>query len=363
MNMTHIFRAGRIRRALGPLAAIALLTATATGVLAGPDPILSGGMFDQNQDLRFRWRSGAVPKDVIAIAIKAAAADATRSRGSKAATFTYDSDGPNQIGYGTGATCGVDGLACFSRDAPNGFGMWLREQGHVFDWGTLKWCQSYTTAPNGCYDAETIALDEFGHVEGLDHHVNRADNSDYSDAVVQKFSRTKPSAGWNAHAFGRCDVATLQMQYDVPSWTFDYSTCLDLSTVLTLSASSTSVAYGGTTTLTATLKVVDLDGYVRLGGNPISGRKVSLQRRPSGGTTWSTVATMSTGSASGTYVSSQKLQASAEFRAVFSAPSDEGLDNDTSGTIGVSVSGCSVPPCPQSAPVLLEDRAVAQPTE
>ena len=44
--------------------------------------------------------------------------------------------------------------------------MWFREQGRVFDWGTLEWCQMYTTAPNGCYDVETVALDEFGHVEG-----------------------------------------------------------------------------------------------------------------------------------------------------------------------------------------------------
>ena len=97
--------------------------------------------------------------------------------------------------------------------------MWLREQGHVFDWGTLKWCQAYTTAPNGCYDAETIALDEFGHVEGLNHHVNYSSDSDYDDAVVQTFSRTKPAAGWNRHTFGRCDVATLQVKYDVTSST------------------------------------------------------------------------------------------------------------------------------------------------
>ena len=100
--------------------------------------------------------------------------------------------GANPIGYGVGATCGVNGLACFTRDAPSGFTMWLREQGHVFDWGTLKWCQTYATAPNGCYDAETIALDEFGHVDGLGHHVNKDDDSDYLDAVVQTYSRTKP---------------------------------------------------------------------------------------------------------------------------------------------------------------------------
>ena len=106
--------------------------------------------------------------------------------------------------------------------------MWLREHGRVFDWGTLRWCQMYASPPNGCYDAETIALDEFGHIQGLDHHVNHSDDRDYLDAVVQTFSRTQPSSGWNMHVYGRCDVATLQLRYDVASWTTPYSTCLDL---------------------------------------------------------------------------------------------------------------------------------------
>ena len=70
-----------------------------------------------------------------------------------------------------------------------------------------------------------------GHVEAS-FHVNYDGSSDYRDAVVQTFSRTKPSAGWNAPAFGRCDIATLQMLYDMAAWTADYSTCLDLTTVL-----------------------------------------------------------------------------------------------------------------------------------
>ena len=103
--------------------------------------------------------------------------------------------GPSLIGYGAGATCGVNGLACFTRDVPDGFTMWFREQGHVFDWGTMKWCEAYASPPNGCYDAENIALDEFGHVEGLGHHDNFDSDSDYRDAVVQTYSRTKPAAG------------------------------------------------------------------------------------------------------------------------------------------------------------------------
>jgi hypothetical protein len=329
------------RSAIAFAAALVVIAFAASSAVAhGPDPTFSG-TFAANQELRFRWRAGSEPTAVIKAAIRDAAVDANDSRGSKAAIFTYDSGGPNAIGYGRGATCGVNGLACFTRDAPVGFTMWLREHGHVFDWGTLRWCQAYSTPPNGCYDAETIALDEFGHVEGLAHHVNFTDDSDYADAVVQTFSRTKPATGWNFHTFRRCDVASLQMLYDLVNTAAKYSTCLDLATILSLGASTTTIPKGGSMTLTASLKVVDADDYRKLGGNPVSGRTVTLQRRPAGGTTWTSVGTMSAGAAAGTYVLSQSPPGFTDYRAVFSTPSNEGINGATSPTVRVSIGACS----------------------
>src|SRR6476661_5769330 len=335
-------------RAVAFLAGVlsALLTAVPAAA-HGPDPVLGGSLWPQNQRLEFRWRSGAVPPAAIRTAILDAGADVGATRGSKAATYAYDPAGANPIGYGTGATCGVNGLACFSRSAPTGFFMWFREQGHVFDWGSLKWCQMYTTAPTGCYDAETIALDELGHVEILDHHVNYTDDSDYEDAVVQTFSRTKPRDGWNMHGFGRCDVATLQREYDVLSWTTPYSTCLDVDTVLTLAASPSSIPYDTTTTLTATLRTVSRVAYERLGGNPVAGRVVRLQRRPVGTTSWVALGTM-TAAAPGSYAFAIRLTRSSEFRAVFTTPSDEGLNGSVSPTVTVVVAACT-----SSCPLLL----------
>jgi hypothetical protein len=323
--------------------AVLLLASTlAAGAASahGPDPALSGGGFSQNEVLKFRWRAGSEPTAAIKTAIKAAAADANASRASKAATFTYDAGGASPIGYGAGATCGVNGIACFTRDVPDDFTMWFREQGHVFDWGTMKWCEAYDVAPSGCYSAETVALDEFGHVEGLGHHDNYASDSDYGDAVVQAYSRTKPSAGWNADAFGRCDVARLQIIYDVPLASSKYSTCLDMSTVLTITASPTLIVVGNSTTLVATLKIVDLDAYGRIGGNAVSGRTVTLQRRAVGTTTWISVGTMPSGSSVGTYVLAQWPGGSTEYRAVFSTPSNEGINGDSSPAVRVDVSGC-----------------------
>jgi hypothetical protein len=281
-------------------------------------------------------------------AIHAAAADIGETRGSRAATFIHDPAGTNPIGYGTG-TCGVNGLACFTRDAPTGFTMWFREQGRVFDWGTLKWCQMYANPPNGCYDVETVALDEFGHVEGLGHHLNYDDDRDYTDAVVQTYSRTKPREGYDMHVLGACDVAMLQIRYDIPGASSLYSTCLDLSTVITLSRSAASVPYGGTVTFTSLLKVVNDPDYGRLSGNPVSQRTVRLQRRAPGTTTWSTFATMSPTSPTGSYVVAARLYSSAEFRAVFATPANEGLRADGSPAVLVTVGSCSSPPCPLSA--------------
>ncbi len=321
----------------------ACLVAAAVAQLAGgtvvtahsPDPIFSG-RWNQNQSLNFSWRPGSVPATGYQTAIKAAAADASGSRGSQAATFAFASGASNLIGYGTAATCSVKGIACFSRNAPTSFSMWMREQGHRFDWGSLRWCQAYSTWPDGCYDVENIMLDEFGHVEILDHHSNYTSLSDYTDAVVQEKSRTKPTTGWNAHSLGRCDVASLQLQYDMQGWGAKYSTCLDLATTLSLGASAGYVAYGGTVTLTATLKVADSAAYSRLALNPVSLRTVTLQRRPPGGT-WATVGTMSYGSTSGTYTRAVQLTTRTEFRAVFAKPSGEGLRASTSPTVTVAI--------------------------
>jgi hypothetical protein len=327
------------------------LAAVAPAAAHSPDPIVGGALFAQDQRVGFRWRAGAVPVDEVAAAIKAAAADANASRASRAATFVYDVKGTSQVGYGVDATCGVNGIACFDRSgAPASFTMWLREHGRTFDWGTLKWCQMYDSPPNGCYDARTIALDEFGHVQILGHHLNEPDESDYLDAVVQTVSRTKPKEGWDMHAFGRCDVATLQREYDVPTTATPLSTCLDLDTGATLKADDTSVTYGQSITLTATLKVIDRTAYGRLGGNWLSFRSVRLQRRVPGATTWSALTTMTPASAAGTYVATTTVSTTFEYRAVFATPSTEGLNGDTSPTVRVTVFGCGTSVCPQSQP-------------
>jgi hypothetical protein len=127
------------------------------------------------------------------------------------------------------------------------------------------------------------------------------------------------------------------MQYDVRTWAAKYSTCLDLATTLGLTSTASHVASGGSVTLTATLKVADVASYVRLAINPLSARVVTLQRRPRGTMSWTTVGTMTAGAASGTYTGAVQLTAATDLRAVFSASKEEGLRAANSPTVTVAV--------------------------
>jgi hypothetical protein len=328
---------GRLALLIGLMVSAAVATPTAAHA---PDPSLGGSLFGQDQELRFRWRSGSEPPSAMRTAIRAAADDSNATRASQAATFVYDAAGSNLIGYGTG-TCGVNGIGCFTRTAPTSFTMWLREHGRPFDWGVLRWCQMQTEPTNGCYDAETIALDEFGHVEILNHHVNFADESDYTDAVVQTFSRTRPKAGWNMHTYGVCDTATLQIKYDVPTLSSPYSPCLDLATAVTLGVNDSSVAFGAAVDFGSLLRVATSTSYGRLSANPIGKRTVRLQRRAVGSTTWANFYTLPPSTPTGTYRATLRLYGTADFRTVFSAPTTEGLRGDTSATVRVTVGPCT----------------------
>jgi hypothetical protein len=314
----------------------------AQALAATPDPILGGGLYAQNLGLKYRWASAGTPPSAMKTAIKAGIADANATRKSKAPTFAYASEAGNLVHYGTDVPCGVNALACMRRDPPDWFGVWYRENGHRYDWGTLRWCEM-TGSPAGCYEARNVAIHEFGHVMILDHHVNLPDDSDALDSVMQTYQPAKPKAGWNAHAYARCDVATLQQQYDVPATTTLYSTCLDVPTEMSLGASKTSVSAGSMVTFTAVLRT---DGTGRLSNNRVTSRRVVLQQRLSSG--WSNVATMSAGS-SGSYTTSLNVWSSRAYRAVFHKPSNEGLRGSSSTAVTITASAtCTSSLCAQS---------------
>jgi hypothetical protein len=324
------------------LAGLLMVAEFAPAVAWSPDPVLGGPMFRPSQALTFRWGNADTMPQSMKTAVANGAVDASASRLSLAPTYAWSSTGSNVVWYGGNVPCSTYGIACFQRNAPTGFTLWFREDGHRFDFGPLRWCE-VENYPDSCPDAETVMLDELGHVDDLDHHVNLPDESDWTDAVMQALVHGKPGPGWQVHAFERCDVATLQSLYDVLSATTPYSTCSDIPTTLSIAATKTSVTAWSPVGFTATLTS---HGPGLLDGNAVAGRTVVLQQRS--GTSWVDIATMSAGTVAGSYVASLNLWSTTDFRAIFRKPVFEGLRGSTSSTVTIVVTGSCTISCPTS---------------
>jgi hypothetical protein len=318
----------------------AVIAGTAPANAHSPDPLLGSTAWAQDQVVPYTWESGMVPPAWLATAIDQGAADSNASRGSRAAVYQRQSGAPSTIAYGYAVPCSSYGIACMNRTGvPDDFaGMWFRPHGSVLDWGTLKWCLAQSTPTSGCYDARRVALDEFGHIEMLGHHENYADESDYLDAIVQFAGRSKPNEGWNYHVYGRCDVARLQLEYELPSSSSPVSTCLSLSTTLTIGASAMYVQPGGTTKITGDLEIAVATAAKRMSGDPLSTRSIQLQRKEFNSSLWTTVGTLAAVSGSpGDYALTIKPPSSGDYRLFFDAPKSEGLRDSTSSVITITV--------------------------
>lgn len=316
------------------------VAAMASPGAARPVPSFAAGGWPKDKTLYFSWRAGGVPPSWAKTPMTDAAADATSTSASRSPRFVYRSDVNNGIGY-TGSVpsyCSINGIACAGRAMPSTWGVWIRPHGTDYAWGTLRWCQK-TSSDQGCFDVRRVLLHELGHIAGLTHPSSAGFTLAATDTVMQAISPARPKAGASRHSFGRCDVATLQQLYDTPDNRTRISTCNDLATKLTLSASRSSLAPGGSVKLKAQLLVGSRSAYGQLSGNYLNGRSVKLKFRRAGSNDAWTVAWLRPTYSSGRYESSISPSATWEFKAVFPAPSNEGLRYSRSATLKVKVQG------------------------
>jgi hypothetical protein len=291
-----------------------------------PTPNFPAGAWPKDKKLSFRWKSGAAPPSWARSPMKSAGDDARDTSFARSPRFPYVSDAPNAVAY-TGSLpmfCSSRAIACARRAMPSFWGVWIRPYGTDFSWGTLRWCQK-TSSGSGCFDLRRVMLHELGHIVGLDHPSNAGFTLSSSDSIMQGITPARPNAGSSRHAFGRCDVATLQELYDTPDNKTAISTCNDVATGVTLSASRSSLPLGSRVTLTAQLKVGSSSTYRQLASNPLNGRALKLKYRRAGSDdAWKTLWMRSLYS-SGRYELSIAPSSSWELKAVFPTPDDEGL--------------------------------------
>jgi len=328
---------------LGALASMLLIAALTTQpTLATSVTPFKNAKWHQDQQVNFMWKSDGKPPAWMRPAVLDAAEDASTTTRARAANFFLADSASSWIAY-SDSVCTDSAIGCAVSSAPSSFTLRLRPQGWSFDWGNLRWCQFYDMPwPDGCFDVEMITLHEFGHVQGLGHIDDAPDPgtaADWLDSVMHGVSRAKPKSGWNAHAYGRCDVASLQAAYQPETPDTAISTCHDLATTATVTAVSY-VAYRTTVRFTGTLAISSGVSYPALRGFPLSDRPLILQRRLPGATAWTTIGPMSATSTDGQYTLGQTLTTTFDWRVQFSSPSNEGLNGDLSPIIRVTVGDC-----------------------
>jgi hypothetical protein len=310
-----------MRRRVLPLLLAALTVAVAPGPVSADTPTPAiGPAWSQDQPITYRWSTGEVPDSWLQPLVHAAAADVNNSRASRSPTFSFSSTGMGTVAYNAGPLCGADALACMRRYPTTSFLVQVRKQGQRVGWGTIRWCHAYATWPTGCFDAELSLEHEFGHVAILDHSYTDR----YPDSIMTPVQAANPISGWNQHTLGRCDVARLQMAYDVATWSAPYSTCLTIPTVSAITASPTTVPAGTPLMFGALVRTVNSTAYGRLADNPLHARTVVIQRAAIGGSSWIDVTTMTPSSAAGVYFRSIVINASYQWRVSF-RPSGEGV--------------------------------------
>jgi len=302
---------------------------------ARPVPAFAAGGWPKDSTLPFAWRSGDVPPEWARAPIRAGAEDASESSAARSPRFVYRGTAGDTIRYTPSFPefCRL-GIACASRNMPGFWAVWLRPHGTDFSWGTLRWCQRH--GDDGCFDLRRVVIHELGHVAGLNHPSSAGFNLAANETVMHAITPARPAPGSGRRAFGRCDVATLQELYDVPTNTTPVSTCNNVPTDLDLVASDTSVPVGDPVRLRATLRVSDLGSLGQLAGNVLTDRSVKLKYRRAGSDDSWTALWMDP-QASGRYELSLAPQATLEFVAVLPAPDDEGLRYSASGTVTVRV--------------------------
>lgn len=291
-----------------------------------PTPNFAAGAWPKDQLLTFRWKSNAAPPAWARSPLKAGATDALSSSGARSPRFVFSTSGANSVAYGSSlpSYCGINAIACAGRSMPSYWGVWIRPHGTDLPWGTLRWCQQ-SGSTSGCFDIRRVMLHELGHVAGLNHPSSAGFTLAAGDSVMQGITPSRPNAGASSHAFGRCDVATLQELYDTPDNMTGISTCNDVGTQLALVADRYTVRKGQPVLLTATLTVTADSAFRQLSANPLNGRSLQLKYRRAGSSdAWKTV-WMASLYQQGRYEATLVPGSSWELKAVFPKPADEGL--------------------------------------
>jgi len=349
-----MFRSFANRRLLVASVAAVVSLVLVAGVVLARAPLLNAQKFagfDRNEVLTYKysgtydgWAGARAAVDTVL-----ESEWANRSyNASGLPTFQYSSTGTGTVYFTSAAEspCSDIGntswLACATNWGSSSFHIYIREFAasgkSSWVWNETGGCGSGET----CWDLSRSLIHEAIHVTmGVGSH----DESGESKTVMSSIQIAKSTAGWNTNHLQPCDEATGQLLYDVNTLSSRYSTCMadvadtpgdGLTATLTLDRTSSTVCTSFLVTVKGSLEVADLDSYKTLGGNPLSGRVVYVDRRVAGGT-YSLYKSVTTGSETDwNFAVSLGSAAPGTYEYRFRFPETDGTSKQTNGVTAAS---------------------------
>jgi len=267
-------------------------------------------------------------------------------------TFSYSPAGSGAVYYSSSAAspCGT------------GNTQWLQ---CASNWGSTSWriyVRNFSGAPHGswtwcniayagtCWDAERALIHEAEHVTlGIGSH----DGQGEANTIMGSVSPWYANTGWNTHHIQRCDEAAGQLLTGLGSAYGPLADCFDhvaghgiTGMVPSITASSTAVIFclSQPAPLSGSFRIAANASYQSLSGQPLAGRTVWFDRKPSGSSAWTlniASATTTAGSPNWTRSFSTGSTTSVTYDFRPHTSSESGLDAGTGPTITVTWrSGC-----------------------
>jgi hypothetical protein len=197
-------------------------------------------------------------------------------------------------------------------------------------------------------------IHEAGHAAGLARQSNldphQPDTYSASSTVMQLNPIRNADAGFNVYSLGACDLIGLQMAYDLRTTADSYASCADhipsqvnpdgLYSAIGVTPLTFDACVGQGISVSGRLAIKTTSSYGRLSDNPLTGRTVYFDRRPHGGSTWTTSVTSTTATNAGgnnwtrTFSTASSTNISYDFRAHFLGESN--VDSAYSSTFTLS---------------------------
>jgi len=214
-------------------------------------------------------------------------------------TFSYSTSGAGTVTFSASAASPCSGstewLECSSNWGQTGWHIYIRDlvkAPHT----TWAWYNTTGSCPSGktCWLIQRALMHEIEHVTlGVTSH----DAQGESNTVMAATTPWSPNSGWSTKHIQRCDEAAGQLLYDVANTAGPYADCYraitghgtnGLITTASVNLASYTACVGFNASTGGRIAVKTTTAYKRLSDNPLTGRKVWFDRKPSTGSTWTT---------------------------------------------------------------------------